>query len=162
MKKIFIFLTIGFIFVLLLFQHNALTKTIYAIIDADGNIVGATDLYFMSKEMIEDGYSLEYLFGVKKEKYYTQQVNYNTYGSVQEPTFSGSGVEKETDTIQIIKRNAKVKWGNDEKMYQYEVEKQTSAYNWYKSENQYPDILKKAKSKWEDETILWSNMNMKN
>jgi len=56
---------------------------------------------------------------------------------------------KEIDNIpQIIRNNAKTKWGNNIEMVNYEVDQQMNAYNWYISEDRYSNILSNARSKW--------------
>ena len=56
--------------------------------------------------------------------------------------------------VQIIKKNAKEQWGNNTGMVNYEVEQQTTAYNWYIKENSYPNILKTAKVKWGNNFVM--------
>lgn len=56
--------------------------------------------------------------------------------------------------VQIIKKNAKEQWGNNTVMVNYEVEQQTTAYNWYISEDSYPNILKGAKNKWGNNYVM--------
>jgi hypothetical protein len=113
--------------------------------------------------MAEEGYTLEYLSGEKPKNFSEQQEQYNTYNnqteefpvSEKEPDSQNDMIYTQTtiqgDVIQIIRKNARAEWGNDERMYNYEVEQQTNAYNWYKAENNYPDILKKAKNEWQDD-----------
>lgn len=72
--------------------------------------------------------------------------NINTSKNIEYPQ---EDTQKSDEAIEIIKKNARAEWGNDERMYKYEVEQQTSAYNWYKAENKYPEILKKAKDEWQ-------------
>jgi len=79
--------------------------------------------------------------------------------SSQEKVEKPSAVEEksviETNNIkQIIKNNAKEKWGNNIKMFNYEVAQQTAAYNWYISEDSYPNILKSAKNKWGNNYVM--------
>lgn len=64
-----------------------------------------------------------------------------------------SMIEK-NNIVQIIKNNAKERWGNNVRMFNYEVEKQTAAYNWYASEDSYPNILKRAKDKWGNNFVM--------
>lgn len=59
-----------------------------------------------------------------------------------------------TNIVHIIKNNAKEKWGNNIRMFNYEVEQQTAAYNWYISEDSYPNILKTAKVKWGNNFVM--------
>ena len=56
--------------------------------------------------------------------------------------------------VQIIKKNAKEQWGNNIGMVNYEVEQQTTAYNWYIKEDSYPNILKTAKVKWGNNFVM--------
>jgi len=56
--------------------------------------------------------------------------------------------------VQIIKNNAKEKWSNNINMFNYEVGQQTAAYNWYISEDSYPNILKSAKNKWGNNYVM--------
>ena len=79
--------------------------------------------------------------------------------SFQEKVEKPLAVEKKpvieiTNIVQIIKNNAKEKWGNNIKMFNYEVAQQTAAYNWYISEDSYPNILKSAKNKWGNNYVM--------
>ena len=51
-------------------------------------------------------------------------------------------------TIEIFKKEASVKWGNDYQMVNYEIKNQTEAYDWVIKYAKYSDILEKAKQKW--------------
>ncbi len=55
------------------------------------------------------------------------------------------------EIIEIFKKNALAKWGDDYRMVQYEIEKQTEAYDWIIRYVKYDDILAKAKQKWGDD-----------
>jgi len=79
--------------------------------------------------------------------------------SLQEKVEKPKAVEEKSlivknDIVQIIKNNAKEKWGNNIRMFNYEVEQQTTAYNWYASEINYPNILKTAKVKWGNNFVM--------
>jgi len=53
-----------------------------------------------------------------------------------------------TEIIDLLKKNALEKWKTDYEMVNYEVNKQTDAYDWIIKQTEYPDIMKKAKQKW--------------
>ena len=56
--------------------------------------------------------------------------------------------------IDIFKTNALKKWGNDSRMVNFEVEKQTEAYDWVIKYVEYSDILEKAKQKWSNDYVM--------
>lgn len=169
MKRInFMVLIIILLSIILFFQQSIYSKALYAIKDMDGNIIGVTDVNCFTNEMIEKGYTLEYLSGDKPEKESIQkpQNTLSSPGKVspeanltqqeksstsQSASSTQASIQESVEVIQVIKKNAREKWGNDEEMYDYEVKNQTAAYNWYKSENKYPDILKNAKAEWQDD-----------
>ena len=67
----------------------------------------------------------------------------------EEKTLAKEKYSKEIENIpQIIRNNAKTKWGNNIEMVNYEIEQQMNAYNWYISEDKYSNILSNARSKW--------------
>jgi len=56
--------------------------------------------------------------------------------------------------IDIFKTNALKKWGNDSRMVNYEVNKQTEAYDWVIKQTKYPDIIERAKQEWADDYAM--------
>jgi hypothetical protein len=169
MKKTnFFLLLLIFITIFLVFQQNIIAKTLYAIKDADGNIIGVTDMNILPGDMIEKGCTLEYLSGDKPKKDSAQEpqeafsnseeinpesnfIQQEKSGTSPSAISTQASIQEPDEVIQIIRKNAREKWGNDEEMFNYEVKNQTTAYNWYKSENKYPDILKNAKAKWQND-----------
>ncbi|MDD2353672.1 MAG: Ada metal-binding domain-containing protein [Atribacterota bacterium] len=75
MKRfIIIFLLLSFIFFDPSFHQTAASKTFFAIIDSEENIIAVLDVFCISCEMIEDGCSIVYLFGDKPVRYQQTQL----------------------------------------------------------------------------------------
>lgn len=69
MKKLKVIFLILILFSIILFSHQSVSsKTFFAIKDEGGNIVGVTDVHCITSEMMEQGHTLEYLFGEKPTK----------------------------------------------------------------------------------------------
>ena len=56
--------------------------------------------------------------------------------------------------IDIFKTNALKEWGNDSRMVNYEVKKQTEAYDWVIKHAKYADIIKRAKQEWANDYAM--------
>ena len=56
--------------------------------------------------------------------------------------------------IDIFKTNALKEWGNDSRMVNYEVNKQTEAYDWVIKQTKYPDIIERAKQEWANDYAM--------
>ena len=56
--------------------------------------------------------------------------------------------------IDIFKANALKKWVNDSRMVNYEVKKQTEAYDWIIKQTKYPDIIERAKQEWANDYAM--------
>lgn len=56
--------------------------------------------------------------------------------------------------LEIFKTDASTKWGGDYAMVNYEVKKQTEAYDWIIKNTSYADILVKAKQKWANDYAM--------
>jgi len=56
--------------------------------------------------------------------------------------------------IDIFKTNALKEWGNDSRMVNYEVKKQTEAYDWVIKHAKYTDIVKRAKQEWANDYAM--------
>lgn len=56
--------------------------------------------------------------------------------------------------IDIFKTNALKEWGNDSRMVNYEVNKQTEAYDWVIKQTKYPDIIEGAKQEWANDYVM--------
>jgi hypothetical protein len=56
--------------------------------------------------------------------------------------------------IDIFKTNALKEWGNDSRMVNYEVKKQTEAYDWVIKHAKYADIVKRAKQEWANDYAM--------
>jgi hypothetical protein len=56
--------------------------------------------------------------------------------------------------IEIFKTNALKEWGNDSRMVNYEVNKQTEAYDWVIKQTKYPDIIERAKQEWANDYAM--------
>ena len=56
--------------------------------------------------------------------------------------------------IDIFKTNALKEWGNDSRMVNYEVNKQTEAYDWVIKQTKYPDIIERAKQEWAEDYAM--------
>ncbi len=56
--------------------------------------------------------------------------------------------------IDIFKTNALKEWGNDSRMVNYEVKKQTEAYDWVIKHAKYPDIIERAKQEWANDYAM--------
>ena len=52
--------------------------------------------------------------------------------------------------IEIFKKEASLKWGNNYEMVNYTVRNQTQAYDWVVNQTKYPDIMAMAKNKWQN------------
>jgi len=59
----------------------------------------------------------------------------------------GTKIDREA-MVEIFKANASAKWGNDYQMVNYEVDKQTEAYDWVVKQTEYPNIIERAKQEW--------------
>jgi hypothetical protein len=71
-------------------------------------------------------------------------------------TISPTETIKDTRTerekvIEVLKANALKEWGDDYNMVKYELDKQTSAYDWIIKQTEYPEIMEKAKKEWGDD-----------
>lgn len=71
-------------------------------------------------------------------------------------TISPTETVKDTRTerekvIEVLKANALKEWGDDYNMVKYELDKQTSAYDWIIKQTEYPEIMEKAKKEWGDD-----------
>ncbi len=56
--------------------------------------------------------------------------------------------------IDIFKANAIKEWVNDSRMVNYEVKKQTEAYDWIIKQTKYPDIIERAKQEWANDYAM--------
>lgn len=66
-------------------QQGIIAKTLYAIKDAQGNMIGVTDMNSLPGDMVEQGCTLEYLSGdkpVEKTNEEIQSTSYNDSGDV--------------------------------------------------------------------------------
>tara|TARA_B100001971_G_C17946235_1_gene410221 strand:- start:76 stop:444 length:369 start_codon:yes stop_codon:yes gene_type:complete len=54
------------------------------------------------------------------------------------------------DMIEIFKANALAEWGDDSQTVNYEVGKQTKAYDWAVKQTAYPKVMERAKQKWQN------------
>jgi hypothetical protein len=64
-KKYNILLVIILLFLLVFANQSVISKTIYAIKDADDNIIAIIDFNCISIELIETGYTVDYFYGEK-------------------------------------------------------------------------------------------------
>jgi|CXWL01.1.fsa_nt_gi predicted nucleotidyltransferase len=83
----------------------------------------------------------------------SQQSTPSATASIQQPTPTQVPITEKPKTerekiIEIIKANARTKWGDDYKMVKYEQDNQIEAYNWITKQTEYPDIMEKAENKW--------------
>jgi hypothetical protein len=65
-------------------------------------------------------------------------------------TIKDARTEREK-VIEVLKANALKEWGDDYNMVKYELDKQTSAYDWIIKQTEYPEIMEKAKKEWGDD-----------
>ena len=81
-----------------------------------------------------------------------------TLGEVEKETVTSNGsveyiaLPNRTDALKSIKEEASKKWKEDYSMVQYEIEKQTDAYDWLVSkQNDNPKILQWSIKKWNND-----------
>ena len=66
MKRMnFLLLLLILLAIFIIFQQGIIAKTLYAIKDAQGNMIGVTDMNSLPGDMVEQGCTLEYLSGDK-------------------------------------------------------------------------------------------------
>jgi len=71
-----------------------------------------------------------------------------------EPTPAPETKTQRDTMIEIFKANALKKWGDDYAMVNYEVKKQTEAYDWVIKYAKYSAILEKAKQEWDNDYAM--------
>ena len=105
------------------------------------------------------GYTFDYWDGAALGSSHTVTIIMNSnksatahFKAVETPEASTPTLEIDReDMIEIFKANALAKWGDDYQMVDYEVGKQTEAYDWVVKQTKYPEIMERAKSKWQND-----------
>ncbi|MBA7581939.1 PKD domain-containing protein [Candidatus Atribacteria bacterium 1244-E10-H5-B2] len=58
------------------------------------------------------------------------------------------------EAMEIIKANAYDYWGDDYVMVQWEIDRQTEAYDWLVKQTEYPNIMSNAYDYWGDDYVM--------
>ena len=134
--------------VLILFFGLTFTSFVFAdlyiVKDQGGKVIAITNQDIFKIEYQELGYTFELWFKQTESTLTLDILIKDLESQIKRP-------ETEIDRnkmVEVFKIDALVKWGDDYKMVNYEIEKQTEAYNWIIKQTKYPNIIERAEKGW--------------
>ena len=158
MKNVkFLLLIVCLIFFLNVIFFNCSFATLYILKDQEGK-----DIWITNQENIVSKYEkLGYIIwilkvrGLSKKSPEPELIDSESRTKVVIPPTTKPIPAPTTNTnrdkmIEIFKKEASAKWGENYEMVNYTVRNQTQAYDWVVNQTRYPDIMSRAKSKWQN------------
>jgi hypothetical protein len=171
--KFLLFIT-SLLFFLNVIFFNCSLATLYIIKDQEGNNICITNQENLIFEYEKLGYIIwiletgvlsqkslepEYILKEPQSQLEPESIDSEPQTKAVLPPTTGLMPALETNIdrekmIDIFKTNALKEWGNDSRMVNFEVKKQTEAYDWYIKQTKYPDIIERAKQEWANDYAM--------
>lgn len=148
MKGLKVFLTVALVVLLSLIFINFVFANLYIIRNQEGKITAITNQKIFETEYKGLGYTFElWLEQTEKTPFTLGSLVKDWSSKIKEPE---TKIDRDK-MIGIFKAEALAEWGDNYRMVNYEVEKQTEAYDWVAKQVKYPEIMVKAKQKWSND-----------
>ena len=160
-KNISILLIVALVLFISLIFINSVFADLYIVRDQEGKIIAITNQNVFKAEYQELGYTFELWFKQTERTPTLDSLVEDWESQIKEPLkeipkteTEKPGPETKIDRdkmIEIFKKEALAKGGGDYEMVNYTVQNQTQAYDWVVNQTKYPEIMARAKSKWQND-----------